>query len=131
MSRISQFGLLEMSRQRLRQSFIEWKTELSHSSIVLKILYQIKEAINKKTNKNLIIKVSPFIKEFAISNFKNELDNIEKVNNSKFTIIEDQNLGHGDVIFDDLLKRKRNKPQKKCCQRKNKVTPKKSPFLKH
>ena len=29
-SRISQFGLLEMSRQRLRQSFIQWKTELSN-----------------------------------------------------------------------------------------------------
>ena len=35
-SRISQFGLLEMSRQRLRQSFIEWKTELSHTSVVQK-----------------------------------------------------------------------------------------------
>jgi len=31
-SRISQFGLLEMSRQRLRQSFIDWKTELSINS---------------------------------------------------------------------------------------------------
>ncbi len=38
-SRISQFGLLEMSRQRLRQSFIEWKTELSQHSSALKSIY--------------------------------------------------------------------------------------------
>ena len=133
-SRISQFGLLEMSRQRLRQSFIEWKTELSHSSIVLKILYQIKEAINKKTNKNLIIKVSPFIKEFAIRNFKNELDNIEKINNSKFTIIEDQNLDHIDVIFDESLKKEKEiKSTKKSAvkRKKNKVTPKKKSISKN
>ena len=133
-SRISQFGLLEMSRQRLRQSFIEWKTELSHSSIVLKILYQIKEAINKKTNKNLIIKVSPFIKEFAIRNFKNELESIEKINNSKFTIIEDQNLDHVDVIFDESPKKEKEiKPTKKSAvkRKKNKVTPKKKSISKN
>ena len=133
-SRISQFGLLEMSRQRLRQSFIEWKTELSHSSIVLKILYQVKEAINKKTNKNLTIKVSPFIKEFAIRNFKNELDNIEKINNSKFTIIEDQNLNHVDVIFDETPKKEKEiKSTKKSAvkRKKNNVTPKKKSISKN
>ncbi len=108
-SRISQFGLLEMSRQRLRQSFIEWKTELSNSSIVLKILYQIKEAINKKETKNLVIKVSPFIKEFAVKHFKSELESIEKINKSGFTIIEDQSLDNTDIIFENSPKKETKK----------------------
>ena len=51
-SRISQFGLLEMSRQRLRQSFIEWRTELSQHSSALKLLYLVKEKINNKKFKD-------------------------------------------------------------------------------
>ena len=122
-SRISQFGLLEMSRQRLRQSFIEWKTELSHASIVLRTLYQIKEALNKKTKKNLIVKISPFIREFTYNNFKNEIDNIEKNAKSKFTLIEDHNLDNTEIVFENsqtsskvkkaikkkIVKRKKNK----------------------
>ena len=113
-SRISQFGLLEMSRQRLRQSFIEWKTELSHSSIVLRILYQIKEAINRKSTKNLVVKVSPFMKEFALNNFKSEIENIEKTNNNSFTIVEEQNLRDTDILIEEsLIKAKEKKSSKK------------------
>ena len=47
-SRISQFGLLEMSRQRLRQSFIEWRTELSQHSSALKLLYLVNIRLKTK-----------------------------------------------------------------------------------
>ena len=52
--RISQFGLLEMSRQRLRQSFIEWRSSLSINSSALKAIYLLKSHLNsldKKINK--------------------------------------------------------------------------------
>ena len=36
--RISSFGLLEMSRQRLRESFVKWKISLTNETFALKIL---------------------------------------------------------------------------------------------
>ena len=36
--RISNFGLLEMSRQRLRESFVKWDVSLTNESVALKIL---------------------------------------------------------------------------------------------
>ena len=36
--RISNFGLLEMSRQRLRESAIKWNIKLTNESFALKIL---------------------------------------------------------------------------------------------
>ena len=36
--RISSFGLLEMSRQRLRESFIKWKISLTNETSALKII---------------------------------------------------------------------------------------------
>ena len=76
-SRISQFGLLEMSRQRLRQSFIDWKTELSIGSSALKIIYSINEKINTHTL------------ETHIYSLKKKLDNFEL----KHTFITYDHLG--------------------------------------
>ena len=39
--RISNFGLLEMTRQRLREGSIKWETQLSISSFSQKILKKI------------------------------------------------------------------------------------------
>ena len=39
--RISNFGLLEMTRQRLREGSIKWETQLSLSSFSQKILKKI------------------------------------------------------------------------------------------
>ena len=36
--RISNFGLMEMTRQRLRESFIKWETNLSLESFSLKMI---------------------------------------------------------------------------------------------
>ena len=102
-SRISQFGLLEMSRQRLRQSFIEWKTELSNSSVARKHIYQIKEALNKKKLKKLTVKVSPFIKVHIDSFFDNEIKTIERDRNVKIKIIDDVAFDFSQIYFDDEL----------------------------
>ena len=43
--RISHFGLLEMTRQRLRESYIKWETVLSKESFCEKILRKVEEKI--------------------------------------------------------------------------------------
>ena len=111
-SRISQFGLLEMSRQRLRQSFIEWKSELSHSSIAQKIFYQINETINTKKTDSLIVQVSPFIHKYIFENYSNEICNIEKVRKVALKVIENPNLDNKDALFENLPENK-NKIKKK------------------
>ena len=47
--RISNFGLLEMSRQRLRESAVKWKISLTDESFALKILklVELKTVLNK------------------------------------------------------------------------------------
>ena len=99
-SRISQFGLLEMSRQRLRQSFIEWKTELSHHSIVQKFLYQINEELNKKKTKKLSLKISPYIKNLILTNFQKEIDNIESSRKVKINLLGDDSFKNEEIIFE-------------------------------
>jgi ribonuclease E len=108
-SRISQFGLLEMSRQRLRQSFIEWKTELSHHSIVQKFLYQINEELNKKKTKKLILKISPYIKNLLLTNFQKEIDNIELFRKVKIFLLGDDSFKNEEIIFETDESNKKSK----------------------
>ena len=106
-SRISQFGLLEMSRQRLRQSFIEWQTDLSRSSRAQKLIYQIREALNKNKTKYLSVKMNPFIKELIKNNYANELKNIEDKRKSKVEIFEDISLDSTETKI-EVLQNKKN-----------------------
>ncbi len=122
-SRISQFGLLEMSRQRLRQSFIEWKTELSHTSISQKLLYQIREALYKKKIKTLVIKISPFMKNFLQKNFQNEIDSIGDLNKVNIKLIDDENLDYKEIFFEssNVVKKIAQKTPKKTKKVKKKT----------
>ena len=70
--RISNFGLLEMSRQRLRESAVKWKVELTDESFAQKILkiFELKSVINKAKFVELKVceKISDFLKENFIDN---------------------------------------------------------------
>ncbi len=72
--RISNFGLLEMSRQRLRESAVKWKINLTDESFALKILklVELKTVINKAKYVNLKVceKISNFLKENFIEDLK-------------------------------------------------------------
>ena len=100
-SRISQFGLLEMSRQRLRQSFIEWRTELSQHSSALKLLYLLKEKINNKKVKTLSVNINPFMKKYLADNFNAEIKKIEDDSKVKITFFEDINIDNSEIGFTD------------------------------
>lgn len=78
--RISQFGLLEMSRQRLRQSFIEWRSSLSINSSALKAIYLLKSHLNsldKKINK-AEVELNTSVKDYINDNLTDDIDSLKK-----------------------------------------------------
>jgi len=132
-SRISQFGLLEMSRQRLRQSFIEWKTELSQHSSALKLLYLVKEKINNKKFKTLSININPFMKKYLADNFKVEIKKIEDDSKVKITFIEDITIDNSELGFkeeSEKIKKEDKSVKKKISKKKIPTTKKKTSPLK-
>ena len=90
--RISNFGLLEMSRQRLRESAIKWKVTLTDESFAQKLLkiVELKAVLNKA--KFVELKVCKKISDFLKENFVNDLTYFEKKNKMKLDIISDNSL---------------------------------------
>ena len=90
--RISNFGLLEMSRQRLRESAIKWKVTLTDESFAQKLLktVELKAVINKAKFVELRVceKISDFLKE----NFVDDLTYFEKKNKMTIDIVSDPSL---------------------------------------
>jgi ribonuclease E len=105
--RISNFGLLEMSRQRLRESAVKWKINLTDESFALKILkmVELKAVLNKAKFVDLKVckKVSDFLKE----NFVADLTYFETKNKMKIDIITDNNLIIPEYIIDIKNKSKK------------------------
>ena len=105
--RISNFGLLEMSRQRLRESAIKWKVTLSDESFAQKLLkiVELKAVINKA--KFVELKVCEKISDFLKENFIKDLTYFEKKNKMKIDIISDPTLIIPEYIIDIKNKSKK------------------------
>ena len=105
--RISMFGLLEMSRQRLRESAVKWKVELTDESFAQKLLklVELKAVLNKA--KFVDLKVCKKISDFLKVNFIEDLKYFEKKNKMKIEIITDNSLIIPEYIID--LKNKSKK----------------------
>ncbi|MDB3981982.1 Rne/Rng family ribonuclease [Candidatus Pelagibacter sp.] len=90
--RISNFGLLEMSRQRLRESAIKWKVTLTDESFAQKLLkiVELKAIINKA--KFVELKVCEKISDFLKENFVDDLTYFEKKNKITIDIVTDTKL---------------------------------------
>ena len=105
--RISNFGLLEMSRQRLRESAVKWKIALTDESFAQKILklVELKAVLNKAKFVELRVcdKISAFLKE----NFIEDLTYFEKKNKMKIDIISDNTLIIPEYIIDIKNKSKK------------------------
>ena len=90
--RISNFGLLEMSRQRLRESSVKWDVSLTNESFALKILKTVEiKSISTKA-KFVKVKVCDQIRNFIKENFVDDLKYFEKKNKIKVEIISDNSL---------------------------------------
>ena len=105
--RISNFGLLEMSRQRLRESAIKWKINLTDESFALKLLklVELNSVINKA--KFVELKVCEKISNFLKENFIDDLTYFEKKNKMKIDIISDNSLIIPEYIIDIKNKSKK------------------------
>jgi len=105
--RISNFGLLEMSRQRLRESNVKWSIKLTNESFALKILkmIEIKTIENKAKIINLQInnKISVFINE----NFKEDVNYFEQKNKVKININSNDKLNLSEFLIEYQLKSKK------------------------
>ena len=90
--RISNFGLLEMTRQRLREGSIKWETQLSLGSFAQKILKKIQHLAF--TDKVKIIKtyIPEKVKIFIETNFFEELKYFQKKYLFKIDLISDEKL---------------------------------------
>jgi ribonuclease E len=90
--RISNFGLLEMSRQRLRESAVRWKITLTDESFASKVLklVEVTAVINKA--KFVELKICKKISDFMKENFINDLKYFEEKNKIKIDIIADNSL---------------------------------------
>jgi ribonuclease E len=105
--RISNFGLLEMSRQRLRESAVKWKINLTDESFALKLLklVELKAVLNKA--KFVDLKVCKKISDFLKENFVEDLTYFEKKNKMTIDIITDNNLIIPEYIIDVKNKSKK------------------------
>jgi len=90
--RITHFGLLEMSRQRLRESSVQWNISLTNQSFAQKIIKLIEvKAINSKAkivNANIPEKIKSFLSE----NFQKDLKYLEKKYKIKINLLGDKVL---------------------------------------
>ena len=91
--RISNFGLLEMTRQRLRESYIKWETVLSKESFCEKILRKLEEKIfDVPKTKKIEVELSPKTILFMRENLKDEIEYFEKRFKFKTTFVKNENL---------------------------------------
>ena len=96
-----------MSRQRLRESAVKWKINLTDESFALKLLklVELKTVINKA--KFVDLKVCEKISNFLKENFIEDLTYFEKKNKIKIDIVSDNSLIIPEYIIDIKNKSKK------------------------
>ncbi len=101
--KISRFGLLEMSRQRLRPSLEETMSRTcprcmgqgtirGTRSLALSILRLIEDEAQKESSREIRVVVPVSIATFLLNEKRNEISNIETRNSIEVTILPDVNL---------------------------------------
>ena len=90
--RISNFGLLEMTRQRLKESSIRWETNLSIESFAQKIIKKIEMLAFSSKTKIIDASVPSKVNLYLKSYFKKEIAFFEKKYKFKINIISDNQL---------------------------------------
>ena len=94
--RISNFGLLEMSRQRLRESNIKWSINLTNETLALKVIKLI-EIKTFETNAKIVdVNISQKILSFIENYFYEDLNYFKKKNKIKINLNNDESLSLQD-----------------------------------
>ena len=90
--RISNFGLLEMTRQRLREGSINWETNLSMESFALKIIKKIEMLAFTNKIKYIDTHIPEKIKIYIEQSLKKEIEHFQKKYNFKIEFLGDPEL---------------------------------------
>ena len=90
--RISNFGLLEMTRQRLRESSVKWNMTLSLDSFALKIVKKAEELAFSNKVKIINLSIPEKVKTFIEKNLVKEINHFRKKYKFEFNLISDKNL---------------------------------------
>ena len=105
--RINNFGLLEMTRQRLRESSVKWNMILSLDSFALKIIKKSEELAFSNKAKILNVYVPLKVKKFVEDNLLKEINHFKKKYKLEFNILQDNNLVIPEYKIDLLNKNKK------------------------
>tara|TARA_B100000963_G_scaffold333770_1_gene326396 strand:+ start:8864 stop:10690 length:1827 start_codon:yes stop_codon:yes gene_type:complete len=92
LGRISNFGLLEMTRQRLREGSIKWETQLSLGSFSQKILKKIQLLSFTEKVKSIKSYIPKKVKVFIEKNLNDEFSYFQKKYSIKIELIPDETL---------------------------------------
>ena len=90
--RISNFGLLEMTRQRLKESSVKWEVTLSLESFAQKIIKKIEMLAFSSKTKVIEASVPEKVKNYLNDYFEKEIDFFQKKYKFKIVINSDKNL---------------------------------------
>ena len=105
--RISNFGLLEMTRQRLRESSVKWNMTLALDSFALKVIKKAEEAAFLNKTKIININIPQKVKAFMEENLKKEIDHFKKKYKFELNLISDKNLILPEYKIDLLNRNKK------------------------
>ncbi|ATN34022.1 ribonuclease E/G [Rhizobium sp. ACO-34A] len=109
--RISHFGLLEMSRQRIRASVLESTTQLcphcggtglirSQSSVALHVLRGIEEFLLKSTLHDITVRSTPETALYLLNQKRGTIVDYERRFGVTITIDSDESVGHQHFAID-------------------------------
>ena len=107
MGKISNFGLLEMSRQRLRESNVKWSIKLTNESFALKILKMIEIKTLENNAKIIDLKINGKISQFIEKHFKEDVKYFEKKNKVKINITANNEINLSEFIIEFKSKSKK------------------------
>ena len=105
--KISNFGLLEMTRQRLREGSIKWNMTLSLDSFAVKVMKKAEESAFSNKAKIININISEKVKNFIEKNLSKEINYFKTKYKLEFNLISDKNLIIPEFRIDLLNRNKK------------------------
>jgi len=102
--RISNFGLLEMSRQRLRESNIKWNIKLSNETFALKILKLIELKSLENSSKIIKIHLNEKMGNFIKESYVEDLNYFKNKNKLEINFFEKNSFLFEDYEIEFLSK---------------------------
>ena len=105
--RISNFGLLEMSRQRLRESNVKWQMKLTDETFVLKILKLIEIKSLEHGAKLIELTINDKIQKYITDNYQDVVNYFEKKHKAKINLNINNDLNLEDYMIEFKSKTKK------------------------